>query len=92
MVGMLRDSWQWSLQYLSKKLSSKLMPRKFPYTTLPVVTAFWGSGTSNAWDVWRAEKEETRRRDLKREWAKTIFANAVAETERGGGGERGPTS
>ena len=27
------------LQYWSRKLSSKLTPRKFPYTTFPVVTA-----------------------------------------------------
>ena len=51
------------------------MPRKFPYTTLPVVTAVVGSGTSNAYDVWRAEREEERRRsDLKRELAKGISA------------------
>jgi hypothetical protein len=61
-------------QYLSRKVSSKLMPRKFPYTTFPVVTPLLGSDTFSACGVWRAEREETTRSDLKRERMKAIFA------------------
>jgi len=72
--AMERSEEERDLQYLSRKLSSKLIPRKFPYTTLPVATAFWGSGTSSACDVWIVEREDKIRSDLKRERAKAIFA------------------